>query len=194
MCVHDQSIQSCLTLCDPGDCSMPGSSVHGILWARIRKWVAMPSSRGSSWPKDWTRVSYVSRIAGRFFAHWAIAEASNQTLRWLNIYCPPCPLSYHERASSYSGLVGAAELKDPDGGWQSKGLSIRLIQERIHRKQESLVEKARLHWVSVPAGFLTGYIVLCNLFTIPGPLRSSYIISGFWNPYLKVGPFQVRRT
>ena len=115
-------------------------------------------------------------------------------IRWLNIYCPPCTLSYHEMASSYSGPVGAAELKDPDGGWQSKGLSIRVIQERIHRKQESLVEKARLHWVSVPAGFLTGCIVLCNLFTIPGPLRSSYIISGFWNPYLKVGPFQVRRT
>ena len=42
--------QSCLTLCDPMDCSPPGSSVHGILQARILEWVAMPSSRGSSSP------------------------------------------------------------------------------------------------------------------------------------------------
>ena len=41
-------VQSCLTLCDPMDCSSPGSFVHGILQARILEWVAMPSSRGSS--------------------------------------------------------------------------------------------------------------------------------------------------
>ena len=45
-----QSLQSCLTLGDPMDCSPPGSSVHGILQARILEWVAMPSSRGSSQP------------------------------------------------------------------------------------------------------------------------------------------------
>ena len=44
--------QSCLTLCDPMDCSPPGSSAHGILQARILEWVAMPSSRGSSRPRD----------------------------------------------------------------------------------------------------------------------------------------------
>ena len=44
--------QSCLTLCDPMDCSPPGSSVHGILQARTLEWVAMPSSRGSSQPRD----------------------------------------------------------------------------------------------------------------------------------------------
>ena len=48
MCVYAQSLQSCLTLFDPMDCSPPGSSVHGILPARILEWVAMPSSRGSS--------------------------------------------------------------------------------------------------------------------------------------------------
>ena len=55
--------QSCLTLCDPMECSPLGSSVHGILQARILEWVAMPSSRGSSQPRDRTQVSY---IAGRF--------------------------------------------------------------------------------------------------------------------------------
>ena len=49
----------CPTLCDPMDCSPPFFSVHGILQARILKWVAMPFSRESSWPRDWTRISYV---------------------------------------------------------------------------------------------------------------------------------------
>ena len=44
--------QSCPTLCNPLDCSPPGSSVHGILQARILEWVAIPSSKTSSWPKD----------------------------------------------------------------------------------------------------------------------------------------------
>ena len=48
MCVCAESLQSCLTLCGPMDCSLPGSSVRGILQARILEWVAMPSSRGSS--------------------------------------------------------------------------------------------------------------------------------------------------
>ena len=45
-CLHAKSLQSYLTLCDPMDCSPPGSSVHGILQARILEWVAMPFSRG----------------------------------------------------------------------------------------------------------------------------------------------------
>ena len=48
MVVHAKSLQSYLTLCDTMDCSPPGSSVRGILQARILEWVAMPSSRGSS--------------------------------------------------------------------------------------------------------------------------------------------------
>ena len=56
--------QSCPTLCDPVDCGPPGSSVHGILQARILEWVAISFSRGSSQLRDWTQVS---RIAGRRF-------------------------------------------------------------------------------------------------------------------------------
>ena len=56
--------QSCLTLCDPLDCSPPGSSVHGILQARTLEWVAVPFSRGSSQPRDRTQIS---RVAGGFF-------------------------------------------------------------------------------------------------------------------------------
>ena len=57
-----KSMQLCPTLCDPMDRSPPGSSVHDILQARILMWVAMPSSKGSSQPKDWTCVFYVSCI------------------------------------------------------------------------------------------------------------------------------------
>ena len=51
--------QSCPTLCDPVDCSLPGFSVHGILQARILEWVAISFSRGSSSPRDRTRVSHI---------------------------------------------------------------------------------------------------------------------------------------
>ena len=57
---------------DPMDCSPPGFSVHGVFQARTLEWVSISSSRGSSWPRDWTRVSC---IAGGFFACWAIREA-----------------------------------------------------------------------------------------------------------------------
>ena len=52
-------IQSCPTLCDPMDCSPPGSSVHGISQARILEWVAISLSRGPSQPRDGTRVSCI---------------------------------------------------------------------------------------------------------------------------------------
>ena len=63
--------QSCLILCDPVDCSPPGSSVHGICQARTLEWVAIPFSRGSSWPRDRTPVSH---IVGRCFTVWATGE------------------------------------------------------------------------------------------------------------------------
>ena len=62
-CMHVQTLQSGPVLCDPMDSNMSGSSVHGILQARILEWVAMHSSRGSSQTRDGTPVSYV---AGRF--------------------------------------------------------------------------------------------------------------------------------
>ena len=51
---------SCVRLCDPMNCSLPGSSVQGILQARILEWVAIPSSRGSSQPRVRTHISYIS--------------------------------------------------------------------------------------------------------------------------------------
>ena len=55
-----KSLQSCSTLCDPMDCSPPGSSTHGLFQARILEWVAISFSRGSSQPRDQTWVSCTS--------------------------------------------------------------------------------------------------------------------------------------
>ena len=63
--------QLCPTLCDPMDCSLPGSSVHRIFQARILEWVAISFSRRSSRPRDQTQVSH---IVGRHFTVWATRE------------------------------------------------------------------------------------------------------------------------
>ena len=77
--------QSCLTLCDLTYCSLPDSSFHGILWARILEWIAVPFSRGSSWPRDW---AWISCIACGFFIIQATREvpktilANQKTASW----------------------------------------------------------------------------------------------------------------
>ena len=69
--------QSCPTLCDPMDCSPPGPSFHGILQDRILEWVAMPFSRGSSQPRDWTcsklqADSLPSELPGKPNVDWRV--------------------------------------------------------------------------------------------------------------------------
>ena len=64
-------VQSCPTLWDPHElCSLPGSSAHGISWARILEWVAISYSRGSSWSRDWTCVSCIGRWVLYHCASW----------------------------------------------------------------------------------------------------------------------------
>ena len=72
-----KSLQSCFTLCNPVDCYPPGSSVHDFLPARILKWVAMPSSRGSSQPRDRTHISYVFCFGGWVFT----SSATNSVVK-----------------------------------------------------------------------------------------------------------------
>ena len=81
--------------CNPMDCRPPGSSVHGILQARILEWLAMPSSRGSSQPRDWIQVSW---IAGGFFTVWATREAQEH-FYGLNLYPFRC-VSWSSSSSS----------------------------------------------------------------------------------------------
>ena len=78
VCVCAKLLQSCPTLCDPMDYSPPGSSVNGILQARMLEWVAMPSSRESSWTRDWTWVSCIGRW---ILYHWDIWEAPSSKLK-----------------------------------------------------------------------------------------------------------------
>ena len=77
LCVFAKSL---LTLCDPIECSPPGSSFHGILQAKILEWVAMPFSRGSSQLSDWTCISYIS-------LHWqADSFTTGATWETLSFY------------------------------------------------------------------------------------------------------------
>ena len=69
VCVCVLVTQSCLTLCNIMDCISPDSSANGILQVRILEWVAIPFSRGSSQPRDRTRVSH---IVSRFFTIWTV--------------------------------------------------------------------------------------------------------------------------
>ena len=79
MCIYSFA-QSCLTLYDPMDCSPSGSSVHRILQARKLEWVVFPSSKGPSWRRDQTCVSYASLLWQGDFYHWTTWEA------WGNAY------------------------------------------------------------------------------------------------------------
>ena len=76
-CVCVLIAQSCPALCDPIDCSPPDSSFRGIHQARILEWVALPSSRGPSWPRDWT---WVSLIVGRLSQQGSLIHGLFQTL------------------------------------------------------------------------------------------------------------------
>ena len=79
MCVHAKSLQSCLTVCYPMDCSLLGFSVHGILLARIPEWVAIPFSRGLPDPG----IKAESRISGRLFTVCTIREALSYILYYV---------------------------------------------------------------------------------------------------------------
>ena len=82
--MHANLLQTYPILCDPMDCSPPVSSVHRILQARILEWVAMPSSRGCSRPRDRTHVSC---IAGRFYI---VCATRKNTLRFENTRLRTC--------------------------------------------------------------------------------------------------------
>ena len=85
--------QSCSTLCDPMDCSPPGSSVHGISQGRILEWVAISSSRESLQPRDWTHISWVSLIDRQILYQWATWRATYSAGR--------CHLSYSNWPGSF---------------------------------------------------------------------------------------------
>ena len=84
--VHAKSLQLCPALFNPVDCRPPGSSVLGILQARILEWDPIPSSRGSSQSRDWTQVPYISSIASKFSSTSATWEARESTYFTINLF------------------------------------------------------------------------------------------------------------
>ena len=114
-------VPSCLTLCNPMDCSLPGSSVHGISQARIQKWVAISSPRGSSQPRDRNRISCISCIGRRFLycstACEALLTCSVGQSQDVSLFCSPVMFpgvtSPVNRASkSLSQLLGEPQARD----------------------------------------------------------------------------------
>ena len=100
MWVRVKSLQSCWTLCDPVDRSLPGSSVHGILQARILKWVAIYFSRGSSWLRDQT-------LCILHLLHWQVGS-----LPLAPLGKPPLKLIHLGSASFYS-LTASSPFPHP---------------------------------------------------------------------------------
>ena len=100
--------KSCLSLCNPVDWSPPGSSIHGILQARILEWVAISFS-GSSQSRDWTQVSH---IAGLCFTVWATSHFWKKT--WPSIsnsdFPTNCPFSPSHCFCVKSGLFDSPQL------------------------------------------------------------------------------------
>ena len=84
---YSELIQLRLTLCDPVDCSLPGSSVHGIFQAIVLEWIAISFSRGSSQPRDGTRISH---IVDRHFTVSATREVWIMTIQFSSV-AEPCP-------------------------------------------------------------------------------------------------------
>ena len=86
-----------LTVCDPMDCSPPGSSLSRGFQARILGWVAIPFSRGSSWPRDWTHIPCIGRWILYYWATWEapFTYSIYQQLSFSFILLRVCPQQYH---------------------------------------------------------------------------------------------------
>ena len=118
---------SCLTLWDPMDWSLPGTSVHGILQTRILEWVAMPSSRGSSWLRDQTHVSYVSCIGRWVLYHWTslvaqmVKDPPAMRETWVRFWVGKIPWRREQQPTPVF-LPGEPPWTEEPRGLQTRGL------------------------------------------------------------------------
>ena len=130
VCVCVLLAQSCPTLCDAMNYSPPGFSVHGIFQGRIREWVAVPFSRGSSRPRDETRVS---RIAGRFFTISVTREVTRDKGPPKNVV--PSPILQGFRAAWGCPLLSGALITDLDSILKSRDITlstkVRLVKAMV---------------------------------------------------------------
>ena len=106
--------QSCPTLCDHMDCSLSGSSVHGIFQARVLEWIAISFSRGSSRPRNRTQVS---RIAGRCFTVWATREVYHSHWQITRSFQSAWNFSWR-MFGKYEGNIVGQYLYTPPNLWE----------------------------------------------------------------------------
>ena len=118
---------SCLALCHPMDCSLPASSVHGIFQPRLLEWVSMSYSRGSSQPRDWTRISCVSCIGRQVDS------------------LPPCHLGSPERKVIHNCRRTPTPLR-----WRSKGVHT-VTQDTVPRAVRAGAELPKGTFRTLPA-------------------------------------------
>ena len=139
--------QPCLTLRNPMDCSPPGSSVHGILQARILEWVAMLCSRGSSQPRDRTHLSYVSGI-GRWEAH--VVNMHNLTWMSLKVHLQVTFQALQVTLTLWAqwGITATPFLNE--GNWDAVGLLLVVHCEshRCETGREWPVTDHRIRWIN----------------------------------------------
>ena len=96
--------KSCLTLFDPMDCRLPGSSVRGISQARTLEGIAISFSRGSFWPRDWTHIPCL--LLGRqVLYHWAQGSPNSEILRWKTTICLRSSFAHYNNILSFKNLL-----------------------------------------------------------------------------------------
>ena len=183
VCVYmrAKSLQSCPAFCNLMDCSPPGSSVHGILQERILEWVAMPSSWGSSSPRDRTHITSPA-LAGRFFttsATWealactAAAAAAAKSLQSCPTLCDPIDGS--PPGSAAPGILQARTLEwvaisfSNAGKWKLKVKSLSHVWllatpwTAAYQAPPSMGFSRQEYWSGVPSPSPLSHITPLNL-------------------------------
>ena len=171
--------KSCPTLCDPMDCSPPGSSVCGISQARMLEWAAISFFRGSSWPRDWTHISCIGR---RILYRWATRDALGErrsevkSLRRVWLFVTPwtvahqAPLSVgFSRQEYWSGLPfpSAGDLPHPGVESGSPALQAGALPSQPPEQCLflSVIEWLRANTHSDVTSIWESYFILKSIFT-----------------------------
>ena len=174
-----KSLQSCLTLCNPIDSSPLGSSIHGVFQARILEWAAISFSRGSSWPRDETRVSHT---AGRLFTIWANRESRD-------------PQAVSQKPARSSQRFTSEKARGPSGSLRGTWNWERIFQPWKEAEKALVTAQSRAacreaSWLSCTS--VAPFVQLSSLqlkFCPPWPPRTpSSVISTQGNPQTLPGP------
>ena len=144
-----------LTLFNPMGCSPPGSSVHGILQARILEWVAISYSRGSSWPRERTRISCISCTGTRIL--YQLCHLGNPYLTaWLSLNYLPRYLLLSLSSVQFSSVAQSCPTLCDPMNHSTPGLP-------VHHQLPEFTQ-THVHWAVMPSSYL---ILCCPLVLLP---------------------------